>query len=263
MFYAHAIVTNIRRSKQVIDKMYDGLNIFWLELCFIFSRSNDPTEGYTMKKWLILILLPTFLSCTSNNNEENFYKSTQVDQSEIDSYDLPKHAINDVVKGLAYQMLDSSSFVSPKTPIAVASFVNLEDLESTNWLGNQLSESFIHEFQRHGLIVVDFKTTGHIRVTKEGDYAFTRDWKELPDRQIIDYVVSGTMIERDGGVMVNARMIGMQSRVVVASSQSFIPAWVIGDRLNNAEENVNIKDGLIIRDSNALKDDKRAIEFQQ
>lgn len=216
-----------------------------------------------MKKWLIIILLPAFLSCTSNNNEENFYKSTQVDQGEIDSFELPKHAINDVVKGLAYQMLDSSSFVNPKTPIAVASFVNLKDLESTNWLGNQLSESFIHELQHHGLIVVDFKTTGHIRVTKDGDYAFTRDWKELPDRQIIDYVVTGTMIERDGGVMVNARMIGMQSRVVVASAQSFIPSWVIGDRLNNEGETVNIVDGLIIRDSKTLKEDKRAVKFQK
>jgi len=216
-----------------------------------------------MKKWLILILLPTFLSCTSNTNEENFYKSTQLDKGEIDSFALPKHAINDVVKGLAYQMLESSAFVNPKTPIAIASFVNLKDLETTNWLGNQLSESFIHEFQRHGLIVVDFKTTGHIRVTNEGDYAFTRDWKELPERQIIDYVVSGTMMERDGGVMVNARMIGMQSRVVVASAQSFIPAWVIGDQLSQSSETVNMKDGLIIRDSKMLEDDKRAVEIQQ
>lgn len=216
-----------------------------------------------MRKWLILILLPTFLSCTSNTNEENFYKSTQVDKGEIDSFALPKHAINDVVKGLAYQMLESSAFVNPKTPIAIASFVNLKDLETTNWLGNQLSESFIHEFQRHGLIVVDFKTTGHIRVTNEGDYAFTRDWKELPERQIIDYVVSGTMMERDGGVMVNARMIGMQSRVVVASAQSFIPAWVIGDQLSQSSEVVNMKDGLIIRDSEMLADDKRAVQIQR
>ncbi len=218
-----------------------------------------------MKKWLILLLLPTFLSCTSNNNnkEEDFYTLTQVDKSEIDSFALPKHAINDVVKGLAYQMIESSSFVNPKTPIAIASFVNLKDLESTNWLGNQLSESFIHELQRHGLIVVDFKTTGHIRVTPDGDYAFTRDWKELPERQIIDYVVTGTMMEQDGGVMVNARMIGMQSRVVVASAQSFIPSWVIGEKLNHNDEMVNMKDGLIIRDSSLLESDKRAVEIQQ
>jgi len=183
--------------------------------------------------------------------EDDFYRSKQVERGEIDSFDLPKHAISDVVKGLTYQMLESSSFVNPKTPIAVASFVELENLESTNWLGNQIAENFIHELQRHGLVVIDYKTTGHIRVTAEGDYVFSRDWKELPERQIIDYVVTGTMMEQGNGVMINARMIGMQSRVVVATAQSFIPNWVIGEQINQ-DENIRIKDGLIIRNSAML-----------
>jgi len=192
--------------------------------------------------------------------EDDFYRSKQVERGEIDSFDLPKHAISDVVKGLTYQMLESSSFVNPKTPIAVASFVELENLESTNWLGNQIAENFIHELQRHGLVVIDYKTTGHIRVTAEGDYVFSRDWKELPERQIIDYVVTGTMMEQGNGVMINARMIGMQSRVVVATAQSFIPNWVIGEQINQ-DENIRIKDGLIIRNSAMLAEDARSIEI--
>lgn len=213
-----------------------------------------------MKKWLIPMIIPTLLSCSSGP-EQDFYKSTQVDKGEIDSFNLPKHAINDVVKGLAYQMLESSSFVNPKTPIAVASFVNLKDLESTNWLGNQLSENFVHELQRHGLVVIDFKTTGHIRVTEDGDYVFSRDWKELPERQIIDYVVAGTMMEQETGILINARMIGMQSRVVVASAQSFIPSWVVGEEIN-PDTNIKMKDGLIIRDESSLVNEGRAIEIQ-
>jgi TolB-like protein len=193
---------------------------------------------------------------------DNFYNVAQQKRGEINSFELPQSAINDVVKGLAYQMLDSSSFVTPKTPIAVASFVDIKDLESTNWLGNQIAESFIHELQRHGMIVVDYKTTGHIRVTKEGDYVFSRDWKELPERQIIDYVVAGTMVEQEGGVMINARMIGMQSRVVVATSQSFVPDWAIGDQVYT-EQNVRMKDGMIMRDGIMLNDDSRAITIQQ
>lgn len=217
-------------------------------------------EESSMKKWLVAILIPTLVSC-AQTNDENFYQKSQAFRGEIDSYDLPKHAINDVVKGLAYQMLDSSTFVNPKTPIAVASFVNLKDLESTNWLGNQLAENFVHELQRHGMVVVDYKTTGHIRVTKEGDYVFSRDWKELPERQIIDYVVTGTMMEQEDGILVNARMIGMQSRVVVATAQSFIPHWVIGDQITQ-NNNVRMKDGMIIRNSAALAEDVRAVEIQ-
>ena len=213
-----------------------------------------------MKKWLIPLILPALLSCESAKTaDESFYQLSQVDRSEIDSYDLPRHAINDVVKGLAYQMLNSSSFVNAKTPVAVASFVDLKNLETTNWLGNQLAESFTHELQRHGLVVIDFKTTGHIRVTKEGDYIFSRDWKELPERQIIDYVVSGTMLEQEEGVLVNARMVGIQSKVIVASAQSFIPAWVLGDEMSHNEK-VKLKDGMIIRDNT---NDERAVSIQQ
>jgi TolB-like protein len=218
-------------------------------------------EESSMKNWLIAIIIPTVMSCSVTTTDD-FYRSSYADKKEIDSFKLPRHAINDVVKGLAYQMLESSTFVTPKTPVAVASFVDLKNLESTNSLGNQLSESFIHEMQRHGLVVIDFKTTGHIRVTADGDYVFSRDWKELPERQIIDYVVTGTMMQQDEGVLVNARMIGMQSRVVVATAQSFIPAWVVGDDFNR-HENVKIKDGMILRDSSTLADDARAIAIQK
>ena len=213
-----------------------------------------------MRKWLIPLILPALLSCESTN-DDGFYQSTQMETGEIDSHDLPRHAINDVVKGLAFQMLASSSFVNAKTPVAVASFVDLKDLETTNWLGNQLAESFVHELQRHGLVVIDFKTTGHIRVTKTGDYVFSRDWQELPERQIIDYIVSGTMVEQENGILVNARMIGIQSKVIVATAQSFIPSWVLGDEMSHSEK-VKMKDGMIIRDNAMLLDDERAVSIQ-
>lgn len=224
----------------------------------IFALIGDSS----MKNWLIALLIPTLMACTAQTKNKDFYGSKYTDKKEIDSYSLPRHAINDVVKGLAYQMLESSSFVNPKTPVAVASFVDLKNLESTNWLGNQLAESFVHEMQRHGLVVIDFKTTGHIRVTEEGDYVFSRDWKELPERQIIDYVVTGTMMQQEAGILVNARMIGMQSRVVVATAQSFIPAWVVGDDFKS-NENVKMKDGMILRNSEMLADDARAIAIQK
>jgi len=42
---------------------------------------------------------------------------------------------------------------------------------------------------------------------------------ELPERQIIDYLASGTMIEQEDGNLVNNHMIGIQSKVVVAIAQ--------------------------------------------
>ena len=214
-----------------------------------------------MYKWIIAACIPLLCSCMNTVDDEDFYTANAKKNGKINSYNLPRHAINDVVKGLAYQMLKSSSFVNPKTPIAVASFVDLKDLESTNWLGLELSENFIHEFQRHGMVVVDFKTTGYMRVTKEGDFVFSRDWQELPERQIIDYVVAGTMMEQENGVLVHARMIGMQSHVVVATAQAFIPKWVVGEEID-PDETIRIKDGMIIRDQTELAQEPRAVKIQ-
>jgi TolB-like protein len=212
------------------------------------------------KHSFILLLLILIASCTQT--QDDFYQTSQVNKKEIDSYNLPKHAINDVVKGLAFQMLESNKAVSSKSPIAVTSFVTLGDLESTNWLGNQIAENFVHELQHHGLLVIDFKMTGHIRVTKEGDYVFSRDWQELPSRQIIDYVVTGTMVEQDHGILVNARMIGIKSKVVVATAQSFVPRWVLGDK-NQHSHQIKLSNGMISRDSSSLVEEERGVNIKK
>ncbi len=189
-----------------------------------------------MKIYVCLLFIWLLTACTSTWNN-SFYdtfregKPKAVKHKGIDSANLENHSLNIIVQGLASQMLENSSFVSPETPIAMASFVNLNDLESTSWLGNLISESFIYEFQRHGLIVIDYKTTGFFRVTSEGDFVFSRDWKELPENQIIDYVVTGTLLEQKDGFILNARMIGMISHVVVATAQTFIPRWALGEML--------------------------------
>ena len=94
-------------------------------------------------------------------------------------------------------------------------------------LGNQLSESFITELQEFGMSVVDFKTTNSIRVTKQGDFVFSRDFEELQAHQAIDFVLSGTLSYTDRGVIVNARIIGLKDKVVVSSAQGFIPHFVV------------------------------------
>ena len=50
-----------------------------------------------------------------------------------------------------------------------AVFQNLQNMDATNWLGNSVSEGFIHQFQRRGFKVVDFKSTRNI-------YKIARFW---------------------------------------------------------------------------------------
>jgi TolB-like protein len=83
-------------------------------------------------------------------------------------------------------------------------------------------------------------------VTHQGDFALSRDWKDLAQEQDVQYVLTGTMLRQEGGVLVNARVVGMQTRIVVATAQGFLPADRIGRDLDTLNS-IRTQDGVIIR----------------
>lgn len=185
-----------------------------------------------MKKWLVIASVMLITSCAYSpiyNGKEPY------NGSQFMLMDSPRHTMDYFVESMTEDLILSNTSASARTPIAITSFVDLQNMDATNWLGNSVSEGFIHQFQRRGFKVVDFKTTGSIQVTQQGDFAISRDWKNLAQEQEIQYVLTGTMLRQEGGVLVNARLVGMQSRVVVATAQGFLPADRIGrdiDTLN-------------------------------
>lgn len=151
--------------------------------------------------------------------------------------------INHYVRGLMHQLADNVKYVNQSTPIAVTSFVLLDsDLQKTNLVGNQIAESFIHEIHKLGLPVLDYKTTDFFRVSTEGGYIFSRDYMELRSDLPIDYVLSGTLTKHQKGYLVNARIIGIKSKAVVASAQGLVPDYAIKS-LQNTKNN----DGIPLR----------------
>ncbi len=166
--------------------------------------------------------------------------------------DSPRHTMDFFVEAMTEDLILSNTSVSARTPIAVTSFVDLQNMDATNWLGNSVSEGFIHQFQRRGFKVVDFKTTGSIQVTQQGDFALSRDWKDLAQEQEVQYVLTGTMLRQEGGVLVNARVVGMQTRVVVATAQGFLPADRIGRDLDTLNS-IRTQDGVIIRSDPTIR----------
>lgn len=196
-----------------------------------------------MKNWLLAASVMVLTSCAYSpiyNGKESY------SGSKFMLMESPRHTMDFFVESLTDELVQSNTSVSARTPIAVASFVDLQNMDATNWLGNSVSEGFIHQLQRRGFKVVDFKTTGSIQVTSNGDFALSRDWKDLAQEQQIQYVLTGTMLRQEGGVLVNARVIGMQSRIVVASAQGFLPADRIGRDLDTLNH-MRTEDGVLIR----------------
>ncbi|QUI70362.1 FlgO family outer membrane protein [Pseudoalteromonas sp. M8] len=150
------------------------------------------------------------------------------------------------VQSIMQDMVANLKHVNEKTPVAVTSFVFLDkEFDKGSLLGNQLAESFIHELHAFGIPVVDFKTTDYIRVTPEGDFIFSRDFLELSDDHPFLYVLGGTLVNHQGGVMVNARVVGLRSKSVVGSAQGFLPQNVV-----NALQDGAAYDGIRIERAN-------------
>jgi TolB-like protein len=95
-------------------------------------------------------------------------------------------------------------------------------------------------------------------VTSQGDFALSRDWKDLAQEQQIQFILTGTMLRQEGGVLVNARVIGMQSRIVVASAQGFLPADRIGRDLDTLNQ-IRTEDGVLIRSDPSMTTPKTVI----
>lgn len=207
-----------------------------------------------MKKWFIVAVTMLLASCSYSpiyNGKEPFPGSRFM------LYENPKHTLDFFVESLTEQLMVTNTSISARSPLAVTSFVDLQNMDSTNWLGNSVSEAFIHQLQQRGFKVVDFKTTGSIRVTQQGDFAISRDWSDLMQEQEVQFVLTGTMLRQEGGVIVNARVVGLRSRIVVATAQGFLPADRIGLDLDTMNT-IRTQDGLIIR-SDPTKTSKNTI----
>lgn len=132
--------------------------------------------------------------------------------------------VNHFVRGIMHQLINNIHYVNDKTPIGVTNFVFLDgSYTKASLLSNQIAESFMHEVHQFGIPVIDFKTTDFVRVTAEGDFVLSRDFLELRDNLPIKYVLAGTLVKHKSGYLVNARIVGITSKAVVASAQGFIP----------------------------------------
>jgi TolB-like protein len=136
--------------------------------------------------------------------------------------------VNHYVQSMMHDLAANLEVLSTTFNLGVTSFVYLDgDYQQGDLLGNQLSEAFMHEATQFGIAVTDFKTTDYIRVTPTGDFTFSRDFLELTQQYPISVVLGGTLVRHQNGVLVNARMINVNDKKVLATAQTFIPQPVV------------------------------------
>lgn len=109
-------------------------------------------------------------------------------------------------------------------------------------LGQQLEQGLMTEAVRYGLVTQDFKASNAIIMTDSYDRALSRDLNHLSELQTIDYYITGTITPQQNGATVNARVINVRNKDVIAAATSFFPADLFWDT-----EQVVMRNGQLYR----------------
>jgi len=126
------------------------------------------------------------------------------------------------------QLTNNKDFQDIEKPtIAVTSFVCLQNFKATSPLSNVISENLIHELQIRGFKIVDFKTMESVKVDARGDFLFSRDVAKLRKSLNINYALTGTYVEYREGMVVNARIIDLNTHIILSTAQILIPRHTV------------------------------------
>ena len=133
---------------------------------------------------------------------------------------------------LADQLERNADRKSLSNTFIVTSFVNLNRLSETTPFGRLVAENVIHELQVRKWHVFEVRLTKDIIVNESGEFSLSRDIKKLKDQYQIGGIVTGTYSISGGHAILNARVIDINTGVVVSSGQVHIPVnWFVDELL--------------------------------
>ncbi|MEM0911071.1 MAG: FlgO family outer membrane protein [Pseudomonadota bacterium] len=133
--------------------------------------------------------------------------------------------------------------------LAVAGFVPVTTLKTDlsqqgplMLLGHQLEQGLTTEAVRRGFVAQDFKAANSIIMNVDSDRALSRNLAHLRNNQNVDFYITGTITEQEEGAMVNARIINVRNKDVIAAATKFFPAALFW-----RDEQITSRNGMLYR----------------
>lgn len=123
----------------------------------------------------------------------------------------------------------------------IGSFVDLNNMSSTNPMGRLIAENLIHELQVRDWRIFEPRLMQNIMINEGGEFVLSRDVKQLRDKFGISAVVAGTYVVARDHIVINARVVNVESGIVLSSGQIQIPASWFSDSLMSAPTNRPLK----------------------
>jgi TolB-like protein len=117
--------------------------------------------------------------------------------------------------------------------IAVVNFVKFDQaLTNVTLLGQHITEHLMQEGQRVGYRIIEHKVTNRIQQSSKGDTVF--DYYLSHQAQEFDAVLTGTIIPSPTGLKVHARIVDVNSQMILSSASVLIPRFIV-DQLPQRE----------------------------
>ena len=197
------------------------------------------------------LLLMSLCACVVHQKlTDRQVKMMQPAQVKKTKVSLKKHTAR-----LAKELFESFMYAEQQNQqyrFAVATFVPVESMRADSknlgplrLLGHQLEQGMMTELAARGYVAQDYKATNSLIIDASSDRVFSRSIDELSKyHRDVDFYLSGTLTEAEQGVIVNARIIHVDSKDVLAAATRFIPDTVLW-----GAEQVTTRGGMIYRSS--------------
>lgn len=103
-------------------------------------------------------------------------------------------------------------------PIIVTTFVNLNNLNKSSVFGRALAEKLLTELHQAGFTVSEIRKGKDVFLREElGELILTRDAKETMGKTHARAVLAGTYVATADSVIINARLIDLQTPLILSS----------------------------------------------
>ncbi len=151
---------------------------------------------------------------------------------------------------LANNLFSTSKDFAIRYPVAVGTFLPIQQIDGQNLpqdkeVGHLIQESFVTLGTQAGLNIVEYKTMPAIKLSDGYDIMLSRDIKNLNTNFSAKYYLTGTYTEQNEQLIVNARIIDLQSMEAKAAATRYIPINVTSNH-----NKLSLKNNMIYRNIN-------------
>lgn len=175
-------------------------------------------QGAFMSRSLLLFLvfcsLATLSACQSTRT--------------ANSQEVPHPQVDQQLQSIAAELFDA---VPRHAHLAIGSIVPAQDLKLQK---NKRSPMMMHQIQeglyslasQYHAVAHDHRSMPAIHLNDKQDLMLSRSPADLPARVHIDYFLTGTYTEADGGYFVNLRVIEIRSQQVIQAVTHYFPLYL-------------------------------------